>query len=50
MPKSISRRDQRVFVTRFLSVVNWLGMGLIVASLLWIVVMICGQALERLCK
>lgn len=50
MPGSLTKGCPREFSRRFVSVVIWLGIGLITTSLLWIFVMVFVQALEQLCK
>jgi hypothetical protein len=50
MARSLTKRSSRAFGQRFVSAVNWLGIGLILISLLWIFAMVFGQAVVQLTK
>ncbi len=50
MTRSLTKRSSRAFGKRLISAVNWLGIGLILIAVLWIFVMVFGQAVVQLTK
>jgi len=47
MVKSPAKQNQKAFANRFVSFVEWFGIGLILTALLWIVAMVALEAFEQ---